>query len=113
MLSKHELIYLYEKLGDILDFPSDTKENIEKKIRLVQVLISNAQEVVFPDDIFYHSVKIFLQGYSASCGYSVYDIIQSLGTIDSTNTKLIIDYMGTITLDEEDKSEVLEFLQNS
>ncbi len=113
MLSRHELIYLYEKFGDILDFLSDTKENIEKKIRLVQVLISNAQEAVFPDDIFYHSVKIFLHGYSPSCGYSVYDIIQSLGTIDSTNTKLIIDYMSVITIDEEDKSEVLEFLRNS
>lgn len=113
MLSRHELIYLYEKLSEILDFPSDTKENIEKKKRLIQVLISNAQEVAFPDDILYHSVKILLQGYSASCEYSVYDIIQSLGTIDSTNTKLIIAYISTITIDEEDKNEVLEFLQNS
>ena len=113
MLSKHELNYLYGQSSVILDFPSDSKENIERKKRLIQVFISNAQEVAFPDDLLFQSVKLLLQGYTISCEYSVYDLIQSLGTVDSTNTKLIIEYIGSISIDEEDKNDVLEFLRNT
>ncbi len=112
MLSRHELNCLYGQSSLILNFPSDSKENIERKKRLVQVFLSNNQDVILPDDLLFHSVKLLLQGYTISCEYSVYDLIQSLGSIDSTNTKLIIEYITLISIDEEDKNDVLEFLWN-
>lgn len=107
MLSRHEILFLYEKRFEILNFNSDTRENLDLKIRFIKIFFWNPDWDFLPENYSFELVKLLFTWYQSG-QYSIYETLQLFDITD--NKKEIVSFIESICIDQNEISQVRQLL---
>lgn len=114
-LSENEILFLLSKEDEILNFNSDTDENIKKKCNFLNLIYNNYTENINFEDwkIFNLFLELF-RWYDKNI--DLYDPLQELYTLIKSFTKeqdnQIIEKIKEFWLDSDDEAECISYIEN-
>ena len=114
-LSENEILFLLSKKDEILNFNSDTDENIKKKCNFLNLIYNNYTENINFED--WKIFNLFLELFSwYDKNIDLYDSLQELYTIIKSFTKeqdnQIIEKIKEFWLDSDDEAECISYIEN-
>lgn len=114
-LSENEILFLLSKKDEVLNFNSDTDENIKKKCNFLNLIYNNYTENINFED--WKIFNLFLELFNwYNKNIDLYDPIQELYTLIKSFTKeqdnQIIEKIKELWLDSDDEAECISYIEN-
>lgn len=114
-LSENEILFLLSKKNDILNFNSDSDENIKKKCNFLNLIYNNYTENInFEDNEIFNLFLELFKWYDKNL--DLYDPLQELYTLIKSFTKeqdnQIIEKIKEFWLDSDDEAECISYIEN-